>query len=64
MLRDAMPKSILAVSISPKLSICPPIAKSSWKRTRQKERRTMPILMPNLSRRKPINSKVKILGSE
>lgn len=59
-----MPKSILAVSISPKLSICPPIAKSSWKTTRQKERRTMPILMPNLSRKNPMNSKVKILGSE
>lgn len=51
MLLEAIPNSILAVSISPKLPICPPMAKSSWKMTRHNDNTTMPCLIPNLSRK-------------
>jgi hypothetical protein len=63
-LLDAIPNSTLAANIKPKLLICPPMAKSSWKIVSASERATIPILMPSLSRKKPMNRRVNMLGSE
>lgn len=63
-LLDAIPNRILAANIKPKLLICPPMAKSNWKRVNASDRATIPILMPNLSRKKPMKRRVNMLGRE
>lgn len=63
-LLDAIPNKTLAANIKPKLLICPPMAKSNWKIVSASDRATIPILMPNLSRKNPMKRRVNMLGNE